>query len=763
MFVDTAPGVLPFLPLLYVGWADNVLSPSEVNIIRDKIDEIDWLTPKEKALLADWSDPKKPPADELFDLWITLIKDAVADLDLSEKKTLADLGLLMSAAGSDSKSLEWSTETARSALEDIEKAMGFVDLGNFRNLLTEQQREAEKAKWQSQPEFDPDKMALLLDGKYHTTKQRVRQLLEDPIFRLEIMPDKKSQREKILAWCRLLADQGFGAVSYPEAYGGKNDVAEYTAIFEVLGHHDLSLAVKFGVQFGLFGGSVLQLGTERHHELYLKNIGSLELPGCFAMTETGHGSNVRDLETTATYDPETCEFIIHTPVAQAQKEYIGNALHGEMATVFAQLYTKGINYGVHAFLVPIRNKKGEIAEGVAVEDCGYKLGLNGVDNGIIRFNKVRIPRRNLLDRFANIDEAGNYTSPIESDARRFFTMLGTLVGGRVAVPKAGLSAAKTAISIAILYALKRRQFGPEGESEVLIMDYPSHQKRLMPLLAKAYALSFANEYVTSRFAGKNEEDAREIETLAAALKAYGTWFTTKAIQECREACGGKGYLAENRFAALKADSDIFTTFEGDNVVLMQLAAKGLLTEFKEEISDFSIWDWVGFLADRVESSFREVTVSGLTDEKHLRSGDFHLEAFRFKEKEMLLAVGQRLKRFRKMGLDGYDAYIRCQNHLIDLANAFAERVTLEQFDNAIKQAKDKRIRTVLNRLQQLYALDTIYNGIGWYMEKEFIGPAKAKAIRKMIEKLCLETRQQARFLVHSFQIPLQSLAAPIAF
>src|SRR5690606_9315026 len=148
--------------------------------------------------------------------------------------------------------------------------------------------------------------------------------------------------------------------------------------------HDLSLVIKFGVQFGLFGMSIYFLGTEKHHRQYLRDIGTLQLPGCFAMTETGHGSNVRGIETTATYDHAQRSFIIHTPNGPAQKEYIGNAAcHGQLATVFAKLILDAKDYGVNAFLVPIRDSSGTVLPGVSIRDCGRKMGLNGVDNGII--------------------------------------------------------------------------------------------------------------------------------------------------------------------------------------------------------------------------------------------------------------------------------------------------------------------------------------------------------------------------------------------
>ena len=192
-------------------------------------------------------------------------------------------------------------------------------------------------------------------------------------------------RERVLEALKHLAGEGLGSLGYPARYGGSDDPAASVAVFETLAYGDLSVVVKFGVQFGLFGGSVLQLGTERHHEAYLEAIGSLALPGCYAMTETDHGSNVRDLETTATYDAEADELVVHTPHLGAQKDYIGNAaLHGRLATVFARLIVGEDDHGVHAMLVPLRDEDMRVLPGIHIEDCGEKEGLNGVDNGRIR-------------------------------------------------------------------------------------------------------------------------------------------------------------------------------------------------------------------------------------------------------------------------------------------------------------------------------------------------------------------------------------------
>ena len=264
-----------------------------------------------------------------------------------------------------------------------------------------------------------------------------------------------------------------------------------------------------------------------------------------------------------------------------------------MAAVFAQLEVEGESHGVHAFVVPIR-VDGRVLAGVRVEDDGLKMGLNGVDNGRLWFDGVRVPRDNLLNRFADVTDDGRYESPIENPDRRFFTMLGTLVQGRVCVGGAGINASKVALVIATRYAVRRRQFNATSqEQEELLLDYGLHQRRLLPMIAHTYALHFAQEVVATDlhevFSAEWDEDGdhrrRELESRAAGTKALGTWHATRTIQECRELCGGAGYLAVNRFAALKADTDVFTTFEGDNHVLLQLVAKGLLTDYSSGFED----------------------------------------------------------------------------------------------------------------------------------------------------------------------------------
>ena len=758
------PALLSFLPMLYVAWADEVLSQEEIELINKKIKKQKWLTENEKDQLCKWTDPQNPPSAKDLKNWLNLIREVAYNFPPNSKNTLVDLGVQVAALGYGAKDQEALPSDALTALQEIEEALDVHDPDIFEEMRMQSDR----------PETDrEDKPSLLdvkglqqvLDRDAPEIKRKMRLLFSEPAFEVSHIRDKDKLREKVYNWTKIMADKGYGAWAYPEAYGGKGDMNGYIAIFEMLGYHDVSLAIKFGVQFGLWGGSVYNLGTQRHHDAYLKDIGTLAIPGCFAMTESGHGSNVRDIETTATYDPETQEFIIHTPNENAFKEYIGNAaVHGRMASVFAQLYTEGECYGVHAFVVRIRDEQGNPMPGVKIGDSGDKLGLNGVDNGRLWFNQVRIPREDLLDRFASVSPEGSYSSPIASEGRRFFTMLSTLVGGRVSVPACGLSSAKTGLAIAITYANKRRQFGPEGKAEIPIMEYATHQRRLLPLLAKSYALDFALKYTKERYLEHSEDDIREVEALAAGIKSVATWHTTKTLQECREACGGNGYLAVNRFTDLKADTDIFTTFEGDNTVLMQLVAKGRLSEFKQRFSYMNLMGFVRYFGEKAATVITEKNPISIrkTDPEHLRSREFLLSAFQYREESLVESAARRIKHRLDEGMDSFQAFLETQNHLVTMAHAYVDRIILEQFMAGIDQVGHPGNKEILEKLLALYALSEVEAKRGWYLEQGYIEGSKSKAIRAQVEALCKEIRPHSEELIEAFDIPAQCIAAPIA-
>lgn len=756
---DLDPRLTPFLPMVYVAWADGDLAPHEIRGICDIITGSQSLDHDCRLALGRWLDPDRPPSAEELQNLLDLIQRSAAPLESASRRSLTDLGREIARLGGSELG-----DAERAALEDLERALGLTGDEAARRLLVTE-RPAPPGPADPAADLDVSALSAMVDGDHRSLRIRLREVLSSPAFAHPGDLDRAAYREHVLRWCRDLAGRGFGAHAYPVEYGGEGDLGAMLAAFETLATHDLSLTVKFGVQFGLFGGSIHQLGTAHHHERYLRRIASLELPGCFAMTETGHGSNVAELETVARYDRAHNEFVIQTPTDAARKDYIGNAAcHGRLATVFAQLEVGGARHGVHAFVVPIRDGEGSPCPGVRIEDCGAKLGLEGVDNGRLWFDQVRIPRDHLLDRFGRVDADGHYSSPVTSPGKRFFQMLGTLVGGRVSVALGALSATKAALAIAVRYGGRRRQFGPEGEAETLLLDYPTHQRRLLPRLARTYGLHFALQDLARRFvAADTDHERREVETLAAGLKAAATWHATDTIQACREACGGQGYLAVNRFASLKADTDVFTTFEGDNTVLLQLVAKSLLSGYARQFGDLDLLGLVRYFAGRASDSIAEhvplVTVGG----GDLEDPTVQLAAFRWREDHLLASLARRLKKRIDGGTDSFVAFIECQNHAVATARAHVDRRILEAFSAAVDECPSTALVPTLTVLRNLHALSVMEGERGWFLEHGYLDRSGAADTRRLVTALSSAVRPVAIPLVDAFGIPAASLAAPIAF
>jgi acyl-CoA oxidase len=264
---------------------------------------------------------------------------------------------------------------------------------------------------------------------------------------------------------------------------------------------------------------------------------------------------------------------------------------------------------------------------------------------------------------------------------------------------------------------------------------------------------------------KTESDMQEIEALAAGLKSYSTWSTTAILQECREACGGKGYLSENRIDALKNDTEIYTTFEGDNTVLMQLVAKNRLSEFRKSFGEMGSFGIVNYVYENAKSVIAEKNPIAIrnTDEAHLLSNEFHLQAFQHREKTILASAAKRIKKLIDSGLEAYDAFNVVQHQMIDVAEAYLERVILEQFQIAITVVQEVESKAILTQLCKLYALSQIEKNKAWYLEDDYMEAVKTKAIRKMVNQLCWDIRPEAVGLVNAFAIPDSCLSAPIAF
>ena len=744
--------VLQYIPIFYIIWSDDLLSASEINVVENAIAEDNSLTQSDEKQLRKWLDVKYPPKNQLFKSWKQLITGS--GVKLVEHETYPLTAFSQKVASHYHNGIALNDH-----IKKIEVNLGIQP--NHYNHLFDVHIDVDK----NSAQYSAKEIDRILKGNHAEVVDDFRHVLKDPIFSWEIRRNKEVFRNHVLKQVQFLADKGYGAMAYPETYDGTNDMEGYALIFENMMFVDGSLAIKFGVQFGLFGGSIQKLGTKKHHDKYLRNAGSANLLGCFAMTETGHGSNVRGIKTTATYDHTTETLVIHTPGKNDNKEYIGNAMHSKIASVFAQLIVNGKNEGVHAILVPLRNENHELLPGIEVEDNGYKLGLNGVDNGKIWFNQVSVPKENLLNKYGTILGNGDYYSEIKNPNKRFFTMLGTLVGGRICVARAGLGGAKFALTVAIKHALKRRQFNDNVKiQEDLLMDYPSHQLRLTPLVASAYVYHITLDKMMKVYCDESQPDKRQVETQVAGLKSIITWYANNTIQECREACGGKGYLLENRIADLKGDVDIFTTFEGDNNVLLQLAAKGVLSDFKAEFNSAGFSTVLKLLSSQISDKLSNINplYTNKTDKDHLYNPKFHVHAFEHRTRRLTYTIAMRIRGYIKKGIPTYQAFLKVQTHLLTLGKAYSVELAYKSFIEHNSTITDPHHKALFEKLGTLYALSEIRKDASWYLEQGYIGSSKSKAIRQRVERLCTELRPHLDSLVDGFGIPEHCLTAPIA-
>ena len=624
----------------------------------------------------------------------------------------------------------------------------------------------------------------MLLGRWPEVRSEARRLMaEHPELWKKEGITKEEHREIALGQLKALVPYGQVLRAFPERLGGRDQAGANLVSFEELVTADPSLQIKAGVQWGLFAAAILHLGTEEQQDRLLPGAMDMTVPGAFAMTETGHGSDVAAIGTTATYDPDTEEFIIHTPFRGAWKDYLGNAaLHGKAATVFAQLITGGVNYGVHCFFVPIRDENDEFLPGVGGEDDGVKGGLNGIDNGRLHFDHVRVPRVNLLNRYGDVAADGTYSSDIPTPGRRFFTMLGALVQGRVSLDGAATTGTALALYIALTYANQRRQFDSgAGTPEVMLLDYGKHQRRLLPRLAQNYAQFFSHDELLRKFDGvfsgrsDTPEEREDLETLAAALKPLSTWNALSTVQEAREACGGAGFLAENRMVGLHQDLDVYVTFEGDNNVLLQLVGKRLLADYAKQFKGADAAALARFAARQTAGRLfhgaglrqlgQTVTDFGSTArsvERGLREDQQH-ELLAGRVQRMVADVAAALRPASKLSPAEAAALFNAhQAELIEAARAHGELLQWEAFTDGVNSIDDEGTRRVLTWLRDLFGLHLIEQHLAWYLISGRLSTQRAASVSRYIDRLVARLRPHAQDLVDAYGFAPQHVRAPIA-
>ncbi|KAK9448079.1 acyl-CoA oxidase-domain-containing protein [Limtongia smithiae] len=607
--------------------------------------------------------------------------------------------------------------------------------------------------------FPIRKLTYFLDGGKQNTITRERIMLEierDPLFQLVDYYDltKDQLRERTMKKITRLIHY---VISEPE---------EMTFMrIAMLGIVDMGLVTRTGVHYGLFFGSLRGSATPKQFAYWIGE-GAAQLKGiigCFCMTELGHGSNVAGLETTATFDERTDEFVIHTPHLAATKWWIGGAAHTATHTVcFARLIVRGQDYGVKSFVVPLRDPETyELYPGVSIGDIGKKMGRDGIDNGWVQFSYVRIPRQFMLMRHCKVDRQGTVTQPpLEQLA------YGALIGGRVSMAADSALVSKRFVTIALRYAAVRRQFSArKGEVETKLLDYALHQRRLLPLLAQTFAIQFSSDELLrahralmakldvegSKPSKELIEELKELFATSAGLKAFSTWATADVIDQCRQACGGHGYSAYNGFGQAYSDWVVQCTWEGDNSILVLSAGRALVQRYLVVVQKGEVAPESTAYLNHIKDLSTASAGSRVID-----TPEVLMHAWDVVAANVVCKAGEAFVARKAAGANIDEAFEATSQQRFLAARVHTKAYMVRRYFGRVADAEadpeSMAIAPVLKELACLYALWSIDNDSGLFLQAGFFTSTQIDEVRELTNTYCGRVRTQAIPITDAFNL-----------
>ncbi|KAF9423220.1 hypothetical protein HW555_001289 [Spodoptera exigua] len=456
----------------------------------------------------------------------------------------------------------------------------------------------------------------------------------------------------------------------------------------------------FLLHMGMFVPTIMGQCTSEQMSYWLPRAMDMQIIGTYAQTELGHGTFIRGLETTATYDPETEEFVLHSPTLSSYKWWAGGLGNtANYCIVVAQLYTKGECHGTHPFIVQIRDEDTHMPlPGITVGEIGPKMGFNTADNGFLGFDHYRIPREHMMMKNAQVLKDGTYVKV----ARHGKLTYGTMVFVRVIlVNEAAFNLAK-ACTIAVRYSAIRRQSRPNPDApEPQILDYATQQHKLFITIATAHALQLSSTWLWQSFSAVlremkdgNTDKLPEFHALSSCLKAVSTSDAAYLIEQCRHACGGHGYMISSGIPHLYNFVSATRTYEGDYTVLLLQTARFLVKAYEQAEANQPLTPTVSYL--KLAFSRKEPWDS---------SPAGIVRSFQALAAGKLSSCVKNMRKRMRSGLSEVDAWESSTIQLVSAAEAHCRAVISDAYRSEIVRLtanSSPNVKIVMEQLSTLY-------------------------------------------------------------
>ncbi|KAL0851514.1 hypothetical protein ABMA28_007305 [Loxostege sticticalis] len=609
------------------------------------------------------------------------------------------------------------------------------------------QREREKCT------FNTTELTNLIDGGADKTEERKKRedmALKEGIHIEEVPAEYLSHKENyelaVKKACllfkmirKLQEEENTGMENYMAVLGG------------TLGSAILRDGSPLTLHYVMFIPTLMGQATVEQQAYWIGRAFNLDVVGTYAQTELGHGTFVRGLETTATYDPATKEFVLHSPTLTSYKWWPGGLAHtANYCIVMAQLYTKGKCHGIHPFIVQLRDEETHMPmPGIKVGEIGAKLGMNGTNNGFLGFEHVRIPREHMLMKNSKVLEDGTYVNAPSSKLT-----YGTMMFVRVVIVQDMCTYMAKAVTIATRYSAVRRQSQPKpDEPEPQIIDYVTQQHKLFVGIASVHAFRLSAQWlwtmynnVTAELEAGDLDRLPELHALACCLKAVSTADAAECVERCRLACGGHGYMLSSNLPLMYGLVTAACTYEGENTVLLLQTARYLVKAWQQAAGGNALTPTVSYLANSAVGRRHppwDNTIEGII-----------LGFQRVAASKISLCV-ENIERRQKSGMSYEDAWNMTSVQLTSASEAHCRAILLSCYlEETLKSVKEASpaLREVMMQLVDLYIVYWALRCVGDLLRFTSISERDIAQLQSWYESLLTQLRPNAVGLVDAFDL-----------